>query len=132
MFNTCRSCWHGQAYCSQECQTKARLKQCREAQARFRNTAAGREAHAELERERRRKKKEGITPSEQTESRDTYKKNVSCVANQGSIPPQTSVTLENRVDFMEFESSFQPGHIGMCQFCGKVGTIVSQFERRGY
>jgi len=132
MFNTCRSCWHGQSYCSQECRKEARRKRGREAQVRFRQTADGREYHAELERERRRRRKAGAKPSEPTESTDMCKETSLCVANQGSRQPQSSVTLGNMVDLVELEGHFQSRPIGICHFCGKAGVIVSHFQRRGY
>ena len=131
-FYACRSCYHGQVYCSEECRKEARLKQGREAQARFRKTADGREYHAELEKERRRQRKTGINPSEPTASTDIYRETSLRVANQGSRQPQTSATLENMVDFAGLEGHFQTHPTGICQFCGKAGAIVSQFQRRGY
>ncbi len=104
IFNVCRSCWRGQAYCCQKCRLTAQKEAHRKAQKKYRQTLKGKETHRLQERNRRlRQSKKNMDDA--TTNPDTIHDNVlSKPADTGSY----------------------------CHFCGKIGHIVDVFPWREY
>jgi len=106
IFHVCKSCWRGQAYCSDACRTAAKSKAHRKTQQKYSRTINGKKVRALAASRRRRlghsKKTVADTPS--TPVGDHVKRNY-----------QDSATL-----------------LPHCLFCGKTGSIVDHFPRRGY
>ena len=105
----CHSCWRGQAYCCLECKKIAQREAHRHAQRRYRQTEKGREAHRQLELQRRiRKNSKSVD--------DTSSPYPSCSDN----PPNESCASSSK---QEIYSSPK------CHFCGATGTVINQFPR---
>lgn len=113
-FSICRRCWRGQAYCSDECRSAGGILTHRNAQRRYRQTSKGRCAHREAERRRRMR---------------LSKKTVDDVSS-------TVHTLQYKISSSYGRSLFRKrakiGGRSRCHFCGKYGTVVDRFPRRGY
>lgn len=104
IFYICRSCWRGQAYCSNRCRQYAQREAHRLAQQRYRQTEKGRAAHRQAERRRR------MQVSEKT------------VADASSTVVITYDKLPQDDPFI----------VPCCHFCGGKGVVVEHFPRRGY
>ena len=106
IFHVCKSCWRGQAYCSDACRTAAKSEAHRKNQQKYSSTKNGKQVRALAASRRRRlshsKKNVADTPS--TPVSDHVKRNY-----------QGSTTL-----------------LPHCLFCGKTGSIVDHFSRCGY
>ncbi len=110
----CRSCWQGQAYCSDECRNAGHQASRREAQRRYRQTEKGRRAHRLAENRRRQRKNQGI------------------LKNMDDTPSTPVVPRHMLVLKYVKNVSFQPGADGYCHFCGRQGVILIEFPCRGY
>lgn len=116
-FSICRRCWRGQAYCSDECRSAGGNLSHREAQRRYRRTSKGRRAHREAERRRRmRLIKKTVDDGTSTVHSLQYKI---------SSPYGKSFRRY-------FRRRIRIGRRSRCHFCGKYGTVVDRFPRRGY
>lgn len=102
VFDVCRSCWHGQCYCCDGCRDAAQSASHRNAQARYRLTVKGKEAHRQAERRRR------LRQSKKT------------MDDAGTTPPAGYVTQAPKIVRSR------------CHFCGRPGFAVDHFPRRGY
>jgi len=58
VFPICRSCYHGQAYCSDDCRKSARASQLRALRAAYQASPGGREDHRDRNRELRKRDRE--------------------------------------------------------------------------
>src|SRR3954469_21954157 len=58
VFPICRSCYHGQAYCSDDCRKPARTSQLRALRAAYQASPGGREDHRDRNRELRKRDRE--------------------------------------------------------------------------
>src|SRR3954462_5972333 len=58
VFPICRSCYHGQAYCSDDCRKPARASQLRALRAAYQASPGGREDHRDRNRELRKRDRE--------------------------------------------------------------------------
>lgn len=118
IFCICRSCWRGQAYCSDECGIAGRCQAHREAQRRYRQTQRGKYTHSRAERRRRiRIFKRSVDDGSSTPQYRGYK-------IQSSI--KQSCIMDSHFHFKV------KGERGHCHFCGVSGLIVEKFPRRGY
>ncbi len=104
IFHVCHSCWRGQAYCSDACRQIARLMSRRIAQQKYRQTKKGKERHRQAERRRRLRR---------------YKKTMDDPSSTSDIDHAT----------VSPNAIISPP---CCHFCGKTGSIVDHFPRRGY
>ena len=104
IFNVCRSCWRGQAYCCQECRRAAQKEIHCKAQRKYRQTEKGKQAHCRQEKNRR------LRQSEKT---------------MDDAPTNPGLIHDN--------VSSKPDCTGpCCHFCGKTGQIVDFFPWRDY
>ena len=116
-FCVCRSCWRGQAYCSNKCRQASQKYAHREAQRRYRRKEKGRKAHRDWQRRRRMGKvKKSVADRATTIYPSRYK--------------ITSSNVKVTKGSCYFEKRPQVGMKGHCYFCGKAGVIVSTFPRR--
>lgn len=119
IFCICRSCWRGQAYCSDKCRIAGRRQAHREAQRRYRQTERGRYNHRKAEHRRR------IRISKKS------------VDDRGSTPQgpcNKIVSSYIKPSVRDFLVSVKAG-VGesrRCHFCGTSGVVVERFPRRGY
>jgi hypothetical protein len=105
IFYVCQSCWRGQAYCSDACRTAAKSKAHRKSQQKYGRTEKGKKVRCLAARRRR------LGRSKKT------------VADTSSTPVCNHVKKNH------------PGSTTLlphCLFCGKTGSIVEHFPRRGY
>ncbi len=103
-FLICRSCWRGQAYCSEACRQIAQKEGHCIAQHKYRQTEKGKKAHRQQEKRRR-----------QRNSKKT-------VDDASSTP---GLVHDNVKASLLFPNP-------CCCFCGKTGQIVDDFPRKGY
>lgn len=104
VFHVCQHCWRGQAYCSDTCRQAAQSESRRKAQQKYRQTQKGKESHRQAERRRRmRQGKKTMDDPSSTPDVDYAKVHLNSII----FPP-------------------------CCHFCGKTGSIVGHFPRRGY
>ena len=106
IFYVCQSCWRGQAYCSDACRTANKSKAHRKAQQKYSRTENGKKVRALAASRRRR-----LSHSKKT------------VADTASKPVSDHVKKDDQ------ESTTLLPH---CLFCGRTGSIVDHFPRRGY
>lgn len=104
IFFVCNHCWRGQAYCCDKCRQAAHREAHNKRQRKYRQTPKGRQAHCRQEKNRRLRK---------------TKKTMD----------DASSTLPVQHDNDPVERLFCPP---CCRFCGRQGTIVDGFPRRGY
>jgi len=104
IFHSCQHCWRGQAYCSDACQRAAQSESHRKSQQKYRQTQKGKERHRQAERRRR------------------LRQNKKTMDDASSTPDIDHATVCP-------ESIIYPPY---CHFCGKTGSIVDHFPRRGY
>ena len=104
-FYVCQSCWKGQLYCCDYCRRETRRKQHNASQKRYRDTEKGKKSHREDEKKRRKKQK-----SEKT------------MDDRGS-----TVVSGDDIESKQVLHTSQ-----CCHFCGKSGTVVSEFPHREY
>ena len=114
VFCICRSCFRGQAYCSNPCRIAGKRNSHREAQRRYRRTAKGKKAHREAETRRR----HGLSKKNQ-KNMDDASSTVRTEWVMGVL-----YRLANHL--------FQEKNTPYCLFCGCNGQIVGHFPRRGY
>jgi hypothetical protein len=100
----CRSCWRGQAYCSQACRQAAQKESHCIAQQKYRQTEKGKEAHRQQEKRRR------LRNSKKT------------VDDASSTP---GLAHDNVCANLLFTTP-------CCSFCGKTGQVIDHFPRQGY
>lgn len=114
IFCICRSCFRGQAYCSDPCRLAGKRKNHREAQRRYRQSDKGKKTHRNAENRRR----HGLNKD--------HSKNMD---DASSTPLSKRVIRELcRLSTHLFHVKNNP----YCHFCGCDGQIVNQFPRRGY
>ncbi len=113
-FSCCRSCWRGQAYCSDSCRLKGYRRNRRKAKRLYRQTYEGKKQHREAENRRRKRLK------------DKNKKNM---GHKGTRLPSKRVLNSLRPHRGPIFHTIDPRR---CRFCGRSGEIVDVFPRRGY
>jgi hypothetical protein len=116
LFWICRSCDHGQQYCSDRCRTKARREQRRAANLRHRKTLEGRLDQRDRQRAYRRRRAE------------------LSVMDQGSLEPLNTGSIippafRLPVFAMGSISQGEPG-VPYCIVCGRPGRFVNPFQLR--
>lgn len=126
-FHVCMSCWHGQAYCCDCCRKTHQAEAHCESQPKYRQTDNGKKYHVINERRRR------IRLASQKRAKNNQK----TVDDIGSTPPCPSSKLRkisNDIDVnlgcKDDKSALQTSP--SCDFCGRVGIIVTEFPSRGY
>ena len=117
-FCICRSCWRGQAYCSDECRIAGKLKKHGEAQRRYRQTLKGKKAHCEAENRRRYR----LNKKSQKKMDDA----------STTVLPVWCMTLILYAWLVVLHARTCFDKTGCCHFCGASGAIVDKFPRRGY
>ena len=113
-FCVCRCCWRGQAYCGDACRNAGRRAPQSKAQQRYRQTEKGKKSHRLSENRRRHRKTD--PPSKNMDDATTR-------------TPFDWAMLASR---KENGVGFCPDRQDRCQFCNRIGEIVSHFPRRGY
>ena len=113
-FCICRSCFRGQAYCSDQCRCEGKRRRQSKAQRKYRQTKKGKKNHREAENRRR----HGLSIKNQKNMDDTTSTvlPVWCIA--------LLLWIQNRT--FGFKTALR------CRFCGAIGRIVPVFPRRGY
>ncbi len=113
-FYICRSCWRGQAYCSDSCRRFGYLRSHRKSQQKYRQTEKGKKAHCQSENRRRHRKK---SPEIKNMDEGTSK-----------LPFTMQIGMMREGNSVCFGATKR----NQCQFCGRSGEIVPQFPRRNY
>ncbi len=120
IFYICRSCWRGQAYCSDQCREAGKRKTRREAQKRYRETEKGKNQHCEAENRRRMglsKKNKRTMADTSCESHYTFRKKKMRVGFSSKEQAEGAVGTEIK--------------IGKCHYCDIRAAIVTEFPERG-
>lgn len=104
IFHICQSCWRGQAYCSDGCRKAAKSESHRKSQQKYRQTEKGKERHRQAERRRRLRN------------------------NKKTMDDPCSTPVVEHVIVSPSSIILPP----FCHFCGKTGSVVDHFPRRGY
>ena len=108
-FYVCRSCWRGQAYCSDECRIAGYKKHHREAQRKYRQSQKGKKVHREAENRRR----QGLSQKIQKNMDD----------GSSTVGPGWCMK-----DVRGLKTSvFSVEAVPRCRFCGSHGVLVNQF-----
>ena len=76
LFVICRSCYRGQAYCSERCRQKGRRQRRREANRRHQQTREGRLDHRDRQRAYRQRRREGRVTDTTSRTRRCSAKNI--------------------------------------------------------
>lgn len=119
IFNICRACFRGQAYCSEKCRISRQRQLHREAQKKYRQTEKGKKFHQEAERQRRIRRKSKNVDDETS----TMKSDIVCCLSEYIIE-----SLKKLI----FSTLNSAEETGTCHFCGKYGSLCNKFPRRGY
>lgn len=118
-FNLCRSCFRGQAYCSEKCRISRQRQLHKEAQKKYRQTEKGKKFHQEAEKQRRIRRRSKNVDDEGS----TTKPDVICCL-PGYIISALQKVISYALKGVE--------DTGTCHLCGKNGTLCYKFPRRGY
>lgn len=110
IFYICRRCYRNHVYCSKECRRAAYLQQHRLAEREYRKSENGKGNHRKSEKLRRGRSK---------------------MQRVISVASKTCACLSMMIQslFIEGNGREKKGH---CIHCGREGTIVEEFPRRGY
>ncbi len=117
IFCVCRSCFRGQAYCSNPCRLAGKRKNHRKAQRKYRRTAKGKKNHCKAENRRRYGLSEKMHQSIRKMDDATT-----------TVLSQWYMGLLWGVRNWLFHAQTHP----TCHFCGSYGHLVDEFPRRGY
>ncbi len=120
VFDVCRSCYRGQAYCGDRCREKGRRQIHREANRGYQRTPWGRDDHRDRQRDyrERRRQQAGVT-------------DLSC-ADPPVVPtvtPAVGTAVSGVVDAGWKRDQLERGLGGMpprCIVCGRPGIIVAR------
>ncbi len=117
IFFVCRSCFRGQAYCSDPCRLAGKRESHNRAQRLYRKTDKGKKQHSEAENRRR----YGLGEKK----RETIRK-----MDDATTPAlsQWCMGLLRGARNQLFYAQRPPS----CHFCGSYGHLVNEFPRRGY
>ncbi len=119
-FSICRSCYHGNRYCSDKCKIIGYRKRIIEAQRRYRKSKKGKIKRRQLAKDYRYRKwkNKHLKKKASKKKYNLLKKNTNKTIfmnteklNKNKLPINSSTT---------------------CHFCGAKGIIVEKFTRRGY
>ena len=117
VFDVCRSCYRGHAYCSDECRVAGKRKSHRKAQRKYRRTTKGKKQHCEAENRRRYR-------SDEKNHQSIRKMDDAATIVLSEWCMGLLVGVRNRL----FHVQASP----KCHFCGSYGHLVDEFPRRGY
>lgn len=125
MFLICRPCYHGQAYCSEECGWRARQRQRLEANRRYEQDWEVRQDHRDRQRAWRERQR-GLVVTDHTSALGGGCGSMSGpVAETRKIPPGEK-NAQNSPKPAWGECFWRI----VCIICGRVGRFISAFTRR--
>jgi hypothetical protein len=131
----CRSCWRGQAYCSDACRESRQRRLHCQAERLYRQTENGKAVHRALEKLRRNRLALVVYLLAKTDHRDAQ----SLAKSQKSQPTMDDDTSSSSPDGFKVVKSItasplveaeKPGEWEKCLFCGQEGVVVVRFQRR--
>ena len=130
----CRRCRNKRGtYCSKECRRTYRRAAHRKAQSKYRRSKKGKKKN-KINEKRRRKR---LRKPKSVADRGTTPGSFGCkISPARSYQPDLDVNMDADTDTDVYKRYFpaQAGKRRMvcCDFCGRIGTIVDKFSRRGY